>query len=136
MKFFYIVALFFTLCSSCSSDTALDEYFLELVPIESMDLPSEFIVNSTHSIPVYYKNPTNCNVFDSFYFEKNENIRTIAIQTLKVVKQNCEANNQTPIEVMLRFKPTELGMITFKIWKGKTSSGIDIYDEIEIPVIE
>ena len=136
MKIFYFVITLLTLFTSCSTDGDETRYFLVLLPVESVVLPSEVVVNKTHAIPVNYKLPTSCHTFDSFYFDKLEHTRTIAVQSIKVDKQDCIASDQTEVQAMLNFTPTELGPLIFKIWKGKNAGGIDIYEEFEATVIE
>ncbi len=136
MKIIYIIVAFFALLTSCSSDHGETQYFLQLLPVESIDLPKKLVVNQSHFIPVYYKLPTNCHTFDSFFYEKKDNIRTIAVQSIRIVKEGCQIANQAPIQATLNFKPTEAGMLTFKVWKGKDASGLDVYQEYEVPVTE
>lgn len=136
MKKLYLLIILTAIFNSCTPEGNETRYFLELLPVESIDLPSEFIINQVHNIPVTYKLPTTCNTFDSFFYEKTNHKRTIAIQSVKMDKPDCAIADQTPIQTTLSFKPTELGLVVFKIWKGKDNTGIDVYEEFEVEVID
>lgn len=136
MKIYGLIIIVFLLITGCSTESTEAQYYLELSPIESIILPANLKVNTTHAIPVFYKKKTSCSVFDGFYYDKELNVRTIAVQSIVPVNSTCLAIDEAPVEVTLNFKPTELGSYVFKIWKGKNASGVDVYEEFEVPVIE
>ena len=120
---------------SCNTDVEGDKFHLELLPIESAILPLEFKKDSIYELSFNYIRPSTCHVFEGFYYERNLNVRTIAIQTSVLEQNNCEVASSIPVTQILEFKPTTETSYVFKLWKGKDASGTDIYEEITIPVI-
>ena len=59
--------LLFTLLSSCSLDDDTNDFLLEVVPIESVVVPEEFIFGDTYQITVEYSRPSDCHVFNNFF---------------------------------------------------------------------
>ena len=107
----------------------------ELLPIESVTLPTEFKKDSIYELPFTYINPSTCHVFERFYYEKDSNKRTIAVLTTVIEQDNCKGVTVNPLEKFLSFKPTTESSYVFKIWKGKDTNGNDVFEEIEIPVV-
>lgn len=136
MKVYRLIIFLYLFIIGCSSDSTEVQYYLELSPIENITLPDNLKINQTHNIPVFYKKKTSCSVFDGFYYDKELNVRTIAVQSIVNINNSCIEIDQEPVEVSLNLKPIELGSYIFKIWKGKDAAGIDVYEEFEVPVIE
>ena len=120
---------------SCNTDVEGDKFHLELLPIDSAILPLEFKKDSIYELPFKYIRPSTCHVFEGFYYERNLNVRTIAIQTSVLEYDNCVSAAVNPITEILKFKPTTETSYIFKLWKGKDANDVDIYEEITIPVI-
>lgn len=133
-----LIALFtlFFIVSSCNIESDSNKLYYELLPIESVEMPTEFHVNEENPITIKFLRPTSCHGFDSFYYEKEGKTRTVAIQSF-VLEQNtgCETLTNSVLEQTLRFLPTETGTYTFKFWKGKDANGNNIFEEIVIEVI-
>lgn len=111
------VALLLSLgCSSNDDDNT--KFHLELLPIRSTTFPSEFTRNIEYDIPIQFVRPGNCYMFEGFYYDKNLNIRTIAIQNSVLQQDNCIVSPQEPSSQILRFKPTSEKSYVFKLWKG------------------
>lgn len=124
------------LFNSCSLDDVQgDEFSYELVPIASVDIPSEFELGETYNIVIRYYRPSTCHAFDGFYYHKDLNVRTIAVQNMVFEQNNCEPLTDVLIEQNLEFYVTNNGSYIFKFWQGKNEAGEDIYLEYEIPVI-
>jgi len=128
-----IVAFSFSNCDLGSDDNP--RFHLELLPVETATLPTEFKRDSIYELPIQFNRPTNCYVYDGFYYEKDRNKRIIAVQTSVVEQSDCGASPVNPMVKILRFKPTLEDVYLFKLWKGKNPNGSDIFEEIEIPVI-
>lgn len=111
------------------------KFHLELLPIESAVLPTEFKRDSVYEIPVNFVRPTNCYIYDGFYYEIDGNKRSIAVQTSVVEQSDCGAEPINPTNKILKFKPTIEASYVFRLWKGKGTNGVDIFEEVEIPVI-
>ncbi|WP_309608511.1 hypothetical protein [Flavobacterium sp.] len=129
----FVALLLFFGCSP--NDENNTKFHLELLPIHSSTFPAQFTQDVEYDIPIQFIKPSNCNVFEGFYYDKNLNIRTIAIQSSVLEQDNCIVAPQPPSTQILRFKPTTETSYVFKLWKGVDASGADIYQEITIPVI-
>jgi hypothetical protein len=134
MKKFALLLIVAFSVISCSTEVEEDKFHLESLPIDSAVLPVEFKKDSIYELPFNYIRPTTCHVFEGFYYERNLNVRTIAIQTSVLEQNNCEAATVNPITEILQFKPGNEASYVFKLWKGKVN-GIDVFEEIEIPVV-
>lgn len=122
--------------SSCFPEDDGPNYHLELLKIESVNMPDTLILGQTHELKMLYNKPSNCHTFNGFYFEKNLNIRTIAVQSIATEKSDCITLNDELEEATLNFYVTNNGSYIFKFWKGKDTNGEDIFLEIEVPVKE
>lgn len=130
-----LFALLFFSSISCSLDNDNESFHLEYLKVESVTIPDSFVLGETYEIKVIYKRPTTCHSFHGFYYDKNLNERTIAVQSI-VTENNCiELENQLN-EAALNFYVTNNGTYKFKFWQGKNENGDDIYLEYEIPVID
>ncbi len=122
------------LFNSCSMDDESDKFHYALLPIESVDIPAEFTLGETYDITIRYFRPSTCHAFDGFYYEKNLNTRTIAVQNVIFEQNNCVNLSETLVEQNLEFYVTNNGSYIFKFWQGKDATGEDIFLEYEIPV--
>ena len=133
-KIISLLALFFILISCSPSDDT--QYSFKLMPIESVDIPAEFTLGETYPITVHYTVPTSCYYFSSLYYDKDLNIRTIAIENAIAQRNNCQdlsaaegANTYT-----FNFYVTSNGSYIFKFYQGKDDQGNNIFLEYEVPV--
>ena len=110
-------------------------YRFELLEIESLVVPDELHLGETHSFIIRYRRPTSCHGFNAFYYEKNLNVRTVAVQGLVVESSDCLPFENETQEQTLDFYVTNNGSYIFKFWQGKDDNGEDLYLEYEIPVI-
>lgn len=129
---FYLV--FAVTIISCSNDDRTQVHY-EYIPVDSAEFPTEFKKDSIYELPFKYVRPTTCHFFDGFYYDKNSNIRTVAIVNGVVDEDNCTTAPINPMTEILRFIPTTEASYIFKLWKGEDSNGNDIYEEHEIPVV-
>ncbi len=134
-KIFLLLATIFVFISCSPNEDEGTKFHLEILPIESATLPAEFKKDVAYELPFKYIRPSTCHIFDGFYYEKNLNVRTIAIQTTVIEQDNCTAATVNPLEAILKFKPTTESSYVFKLWKGKDDNGVDVFEEIEIPVV-
>lgn len=133
-KYIALFALFCTMLS-CSTDVNQDKFHLELLPVDSAVLPAQFKKDSIYELPISYIRPSNCHIFDGFYYEKDLNKRTIAIQTSVLEHSGCGPAPVSRLTEILNFKPTTESSYVFRLWKGKDASGQDVFEETEIPVV-
>ena len=130
------LALFFIailILNGCNVEDDSPKFHYEILPIESYTVPQSFVLGQTYPIKVKYKKGTNCNQFQGFYYEKNLNVRTIAVQTAVSENSNCLADT-TRVEVSFNFNVTSNGSYIFKFFKGVDEAGNDLFHEVEIPV--
>ena len=128
---FLALGLIFSSCEIGEDDT---NYVLDILPVSEVTMPTEFAKDSITEIPVKYIRPTSCHFFDSFFYEKNDFNRYVAIYCARSVQENCTADNVTVVEVPLRFKPTSLGTYHFRFWTGEDATGLNQYLEYDVVV--
>ena len=136
-KLVSLFALLF-IFNACSPDEVSD-YNLELMPIVSVDMPTEFTLGQTYPITVHYSRPTSCHYFNNLYYEKDLNIRTIAVECAVEQRNDCTDLTGTADEVTdytFNFYVTSNGSYLFKFYQGKDESGNNIFLEYEVPVID
>ena len=133
-KILSLLALFL-LFNSCSTDSG-PNYLFEILPITTVDIPTEFTLGQTYPITVHYLKPTTCHHFSSLYYAKDLNIRTIAVESAVEQGNNCVdlspadgAANYT-----FNFYVTSNGSYIFKFYQGKDANGQNIYLQYEVPV--
>lgn len=129
-----LLALFF-LFNSCSVDSG-PNYLYEVLPTESVDIPTEFTLGEIYPITVRYNRPTTCHYFNGLYYDKHLNIRTIAVESAVEQRDNCQDLNADAAadEYTFNFEVTSNGSYHFKFWQGKDDQGNDIFLEYEVPV--
>ena len=136
MKKITLLLLFVSTLVSCSLDNGnRDSFHYEILPVDSHILPEKFTLGSTYEIKLKYKRPSECHYFQGIYYNKNLNIRTIGIQTSVVDRQDCTPLAMAPLEVSFNFYVTNTGSYIFKFYKGKDTVGKDLFEEVEIPVV-
>ena len=129
------LSLALILCASCSLDNGNETNFRdEFLPVESVDIPSEFTLGETYPITVTYLRPTSCHFFRDFYYLKNLNERIIAPKTIVYENDNCETLENVLEEATFNFIVTSNGSYIFKFWQGEDANGDDQYLTIEVPV--
>ena len=134
------IALFLVLITSimsCSLDNGPREtYSYNVLPIESHTLPETFKMGETYEIKLKYQKPTACHIFQGIYYAKDGNTRTIGIQV--AVKNNQTCTNEVPevSETSFKFTVTSAGPYIFKFYKGTDIEGKDLFDEVEVEVLE
>ena len=133
-KILFILLLF--VMFSCSSDDDNLETRFELIAVESAEVPEEFILGNSYRIDMTYFRKTTCHAYNSIYFRTEGNERTVAvINTVFESNGNCEDLN-TELEAFFHIDVLQPGSYVFKFWKGTDESGEDIYDIVEVPVLE
>ncbi len=134
MKKILFTLLFFGLIS-CSLEDDAPTFHLEYLKAESVTIPESFVLGETYEIKVAYKRPTSCHSFHGFYYDKNLNIRTVAVQCI-VAEKNCNDLVDDIQEETLNFYVTNNGTYIFKFWQGLDENGEDVFLEYEIPVLD
>lgn len=134
MKKIAVFCLFiFTL--ACSVDDGVS-YNLDILPVESVDIPETFQLGETYPITISFFRPSTCYSFKEFYYRKENNERTVAPITYVFEKNDCITLEDDLVEATFNFIVTSNGSYIFKFWQGDDSQGEPIYLTIEVPVIE
>jgi len=134
MKRFLLISLSLILFHACSLDDNSVDYSLELLPVESVDMPETFKRGETYAITVKYFKPSSCYTFKEFYYLKENNENTIAVINYKYVDNNCIVLDDELVEATFNFEVTDNGSCIFKFWKGVNDYDEDIYLTMEVPV--
>jgi hypothetical protein len=132
-KIVSLLALIFLL-GACEPDSG-PHYTFELTKIESVDLPTEFTLGETYPITVHFKLPTSCHYFNQLYYDKDLNVRTIAVETAVEERNNCMDTPDDVGEYTFNFYVTSNGSYIFKFYQGKDENGENIFLEYEVPVL-
>lgn len=130
--FSLLAAFLITSCSINDEDNVKFHY--EILQVDSFVVPTSFTLGETAVITVKYLKPTECHFFDGFYYEKDLNKRTVAVQARVMQEETCLPLINEVVEKSFNFKPTSNGTYIFKFYKGKDAQGENIFEEIEIPV--
>ncbi|MFV5690835.1 hypothetical protein ACM55K_02285 [Flavobacterium sp. LT1R49] len=136
MKKFALFILLITTLTGCTlDDENQDSYTYEVLPVDSYTLPDKFTLGNTYEIKLKYTKPSSCHFFQGIYYSKNLNTRTVAIQTSVNNNQVCTQSIPEPSEVSFNFYVTNTGSYIFKFYKGKDAAGTDLFEEVEVPVV-
>ena len=127
-----LVATFF----GCSPDNdEKDNYNFSILPVASYTVPESFKFGETYVIKLKYQRPSSCHVYQGIYYDKNLNIRTIAIQSAVNANQVCTMEIPPLSEVSFNFIVTATGSYIFKFYKGKDANDKDLFESVEIQVV-
>ena len=121
---------------SCSLDNDNTTYTYSVLPVDSYVVPTSFTLGQTYEIKLKYQKPTSCHLYQGIYYDKNLNTRTIAIQTAVKDNQVCTQDLPPLSEVSFNFIVNNTGSYIFKFYKGKDANGVDLFENVEIPVVQ
>lgn len=133
-KILALIGLIFVISSCSVNDNEEKKVHYELLPVDSVEMPTEFYVNVENEIIIKYLKPTSCHGFNGFYYEKDGFTRTVGVQSFVIEQDNCTALTNVISEQILKFKPLAAGTYLFKFWKGKDTNGNDVFDETSVVV--
>lgn len=136
MKQLLALSLAILLFTSCSVNDDQPNFSFEILPIESVDIPTEFALGETYPITVSYFRPSTCHFFHEFYYSKENNERTVAAIDVVYDQNNCETLEDVLVESTFNFIVTSNGSYIFKFWQGEDMNGENQYLIIEVPVID
>lgn len=117
---------------SCSVDDGR-KASLEVLPVESYELPQMFTYGQTYDIKITFKKPTDCYAFEGFYYDKQGSSRTIGVAAVVYDRNDCEVD-ETLYTESFQFTCSYHDPYTFKFYKGEDASGNSIFEEVKIPV--
>lgn len=122
--------------TSCELDDNSPNFHFELLPVDSVSVPESFVMGKTYKIKAYYKRPTTCHLNDGFYYEKDLNTRTFALQSKVLEQSNCApVTGEAALESSFNFLVTSNGSYLFKFFNGEDADGNRTFLEYEIPVV-
>lgn len=131
---FCLTLIFFSSCSLNNDNTG---FSVEVLAVNSVDIPEAFELGETYPITISYLKPTSCHAFKEFYYLKENNERTVAPINYFFQNNNCENLEKDNLtESTFNFKVTSNGSYVFKFWQGKDTNGESQFLIIEVPVIE
>ena len=133
----YLVFLALVLFMSCSlDDSSNPEFSFEIMPIEDVIMPDEFVHGETYAIGVSYTKPNSCYHFSDFAYEIDGNERIIAVvNTVHHGDDVICTDNPVQNTVSFDFTVTGTDTYVFKFFQGEDESGSDEYHIIEVPVL-
>ncbi|WP_299547977.1 hypothetical protein [Seonamhaeicola sp.] len=136
MKRVILLCLTLMLFASCSVDDDGTNFSFEVLPVESVDMPTEFVLGETYPVTISYFRPSTCYAFRDFYYLKELNERTVAPINYVFERNDCENLNDALVEATFNFIVTNTGSYIFKFWQGEDNNGESQFLTIEVPVVE
>ncbi len=127
----FILILTLTSCSVENDDT--DTFYLEVLAIDSVELPKQFVLGETYDISMTYTIPNSCYEFNDFIYEIKEHKRTVAIVNTVYSNANC-GQSQESVTVSFNFTVSGTETYVFKFYQGEDSEGVDQYYFVEVPI--
>ena len=135
MKKLWILCMMSAVLIACAPGD--DDYpVFVLGPIQEVEPPASYRVDSISEFTIRYSRPNTCHLFNGFYYVPNGLTRTVAVEYAKMDRTDCEVEQNPVYEVPLRFKPRNSGTYLFRFWDGQNSDGSNHYLEIEAIVPE
>ena len=140
MKKILLLSFVIAACFSCSKDDAPGSvFYFEVLPIESVTIPSQVEFGETYTIDYNYLRPSDCHFFSDLYYLVEGSTRTVAVvnSVLNSTEENCSSFTNEIVESSFDFYVTqEQGAYTFKFWQGENENGDDTYLVFEVPVVD
>lgn len=136
MKRIFLLGILLAVFLSCNPSDDGPDFNIEILPIESVEIPDEFEMGEVYPITVSYLRPSTCHFFRNFYYERDSNERTVAVINSVLLSEECEDLEDEIVESTFNFIVTSSGSYIFKFWQGEDSNGENQYLTIEVPVIE
>lgn len=135
-KLLIFTAFILATATSCNIDNDnTPNFFLEIVPIQSVEVPDEFVHGETYEISVTYNRPNDCYEFNDFIYGIENNERTVAVVNTVYTDLECNAVPES-ITVSFDFVVVSTDTYLFKFYQGSDAQGQDQYLLVEVPVVE
>lgn len=131
-----VFIVLFMIFTSCSTDEGSGpDFSFQFMPIESVEVPEEFIHGETYTINVNYTQPNLCYEFNSFAYDIDEQTRTVAVvnTVYDAGDDPCPGEPQV-INVGFDFTVTSTETYVFQFYQGGNTAGVDQYHIVEVPV--
>ncbi|MCC1485521.1 hypothetical protein [Winogradskyella immobilis] len=130
--------LFISIATLVSCDINGDDapnFSLEILPIQSVNTPSQFVVGEAHPISVTYIRPSGCYEFNNFIFDNNLNTRTVAVVDTFFQDDPCSLSTEVAT-VSFDFTVRNTDVHIFQFFQGQDEQGQDQFLIVEVPVVE
>ena len=118
--------------NSCQLDE--NNFSVEILPVHTVEMPTEFTLGEVYEITMEYYRPSNCHSPNGVYYEKDLNVRTCAVRNLVEERGNCAPVENILVQEKFNFHVTNTGNYIFKFWTGTDSEGNDTFIIHDIPV--
>ncbi len=137
MKYYLVIIAFIGLISLNSCEISEDglRVSYDVVAVDSVQLPATFNFGETYNIPVFYKKPSDCHVFEGFNVTQELNVRNISTVLARLDSGGC-IDGDLPEEQTLRFTAASNGSYVFRFFNGVDASNEAIYLEYVVQVLE
>ncbi|WP_179021508.1 hypothetical protein [Winogradskyella forsetii] len=137
-RYALLVFAFVSLCTSCSLESkGPDGFYLEVVPIDSVEMPEYFVQGEIYEINITYTQPNSCYYFNDFIYEIDGQERTVVVvNTVYTDDSNTCIDNPEEVTVHFNFSVTGNETYVFKFYQGEDEEGEDQYYIVEVPVME
>ena len=130
--------LFISIATLVSCDIDGDDapnFSLEILPIQSVDVPDQFVVGEVHPISITYIRPSGCYEFNNFIFQNNFNTRTVAVVDTFFQDDPCTQVTEVAT-VSFDFTVSNTENHIFQFFQGQDDEGQDQFLIVEVPVVE
>ena len=135
-KLIFLGFVFMTMLTSCSlEDNENQGFFVEVMPIETVDMPDHFVHGETYEIILTYVRPTSCYEFNDIIYEINGHERTVAILNTVYNQLDCIDESEL-VSVTFDFPVTGTETYVFKFFQGQDEYDVDQYYIVEVPVVD
>ncbi len=107
--------------------------------LTTVDIPEQFVFGEVYEISMTYFRPTVCHSFYDFFYEINDNERTVAVVDIFPIGQECETLENDEVEVYFNFQVNSMEPYIFRFYQGQSidqQGGDDVYYIVEVPVVE
>jgi len=132
--FLFVSSLILMSCDIGEGDQ--QNFFFEIMPIQSVEIPSEFTFGETYELSVSYMAPNDCYEFNDLFFQHNiDNEQVISVINTVYTDQVCNFVDEAEV-VPFDFTINSMDTYIFKFWQGKDNTGNDIFLIVEVPVVE
>jgi len=128
-----LISVLFSI-SSCSLDTADENFQFTTLPIVAADFPEYFDHNQIYEIDVTLIRPNGCTFFEGFEVEAESTTTRVitAIGTVLTDEACTEAIEEVTATFNFRVDYTETYL--FRFYSGSDDAGNATYVEYEVPV--
>ncbi|WP_179009526.1 hypothetical protein [Winogradskyella forsetii] len=137
-RYALFVFAFISIFTSCNIDDNDNyDFYLEVVPIDSVELPEYFVQGEIYEINITYTQPNSCYYFNDFIYEIDGQERTVVVvNTVYADVDNTCVYNPEEVTVHFNFSVTGNETYVFKFYQGEDEEGEDQYYIVEVPVMD